>query len=56
MKRRGKKIILIYSNPVRSTLKDKAHLPIVSQQIKSFICGVKKGKETFSNYKKRTSP
>lgn len=52
----GKKVILIYSNPVRETLLAKASLKISAQDVKSSICGIKKDSETFLEYKKRTSP
>lgn len=54
--KRGKKIILIYSNPVRETLLAKVSLKIKAQDIKSSICGIKKDSESFFEYKKRTSP
>ena len=54
--KRGKKIILMYSNPVRETLLAKTHLKHNAQEIKASICGIKKTKETFFEYKKRTSP
>ena len=54
--KRGKKVILIYSNPVRETLLAKVTLKINAQDIKSNICGIKKSSESFSTYKKRTSP
>lgn len=52
----GKKVILIYSNPVRDELLKKAVLGINAQDVKSSICGIKKDLETFLEYKKRTSP
>ena len=56
LRKRGKKIVLIYTNPVRETLLNKAHYKINAQCVKSSICGIKKSSETFAEYKKRTSP
>lgn len=52
----GKKIILIYSNPIRDELLKKAKLGLNAQSVKSSICGIKKNSEAFFEYKKRTSP
>ncbi len=45
LRKQKKKVILISSNPIRKTLKEKAHLFINVQKAKGYICGIKKSKK-----------